>query len=175
VLADDLSTVGALTQGIYSFTLGAPNLPDSATLTLNGGGVFIFNVASALTANVNSSVVGTANPCNIFWRIGSSATLNGTSFLGTVIADQSITVGTGSNVTGSLLAGTGSTGAVTISGNGGNTIGGCSSVVVPNVPTLPSSFALILAAALLGLGFLGLKLRSIAALQPVRIVGRRRH
>jgi hypothetical protein len=98
VLPDNLATVGALTPGIYSFVTGAPDLPASATLTLNGAGVFIFNVGSSLTANVLSNVVGTANPCNIFWRIGASATLNGITFKGTVIASASITVGAGANL-----------------------------------------------------------------------------
>lgn len=93
VLADNLATVGPLTSGIYSFALGAPDLPAGATLTLNGPGVFVFNVASTLTANVLSNVVGTANSCNIYWRVGSSATLNGNSFSGNVIALASVTVG----------------------------------------------------------------------------------
>jgi hypothetical protein len=109
VLPDNLATVGALSPGIYSFVTGAPDLPASATLTLNGAGVFIFNVGSSLTANVLSNVVGTANPCNIFWRIGSSATLNGNTFKGTVIANASITVGAGANLAGRALAGTGAT------------------------------------------------------------------
>ena len=128
VLPDDLSTVGVLTTGAYVFTTGAANLPASTTLTLNGPGIFVFN-ATTLTMNVLSNVVGTANPCNIFWRIvGASpdATLNGSTFKGTVIADRSITVGSGASVQGSLLAGTGPTGAVTMAGAGGNTIGGCS-------------------------------------------------
>ncbi len=84
-----------------------PILPANATLTLNGTGVFIFNVDSSLTANVLSNVVGTANPCNIFWRVGSSATLNGTNFRGTVVASASITLGSGANLAGRALAGTG--------------------------------------------------------------------
>lgn len=128
VLADNLATVGALGPGIYSFTSGAPDLPASATLTLNGNGIFVFNVGSSLTANVLSNVVGTANPCNIYWRVGSSATLNGTNFRGTVIANASITVGAGANLEGRALAGTGATGAVTMAGSGGNTIGGCSAL-----------------------------------------------
>jgi hypothetical protein len=137
VLPDNLATVGALTSGIYSFATGAPDLPASATLTLNGGGIFVFNVASSLTANVLSNVVGTANPCNIFWRVGSSATLNGNTFAGTVIANASITVGAGANVAGRVLAGTGATGAVTMAGSGGNTIGGCSAApVVPSCPVI---------------------------------------
>jgi len=113
-----------LTSGIYSFSGGAADLAALGTLTLNGGGVFVFQVDSALTANVGSNVIGTADPCNVYWRIGTSATLDGVSFRGTVIADASISVGAG-NVTGRVLAGTGATGAVTMSGSGGNTIGGC--------------------------------------------------
>jgi hypothetical protein len=143
VLPDNLATVGALTPGIYSFVTGAPDLPAGATLTLNGSGVFVFNVGSSLTANVLSNVVGTANPCNIFWRVGSSATLNGTTFRGTVIADASITVGAGANLAGRALAGTGATGAVTMAGSGGNTIGGCSTppacpIITIAPPTLPN-------------------------------------
>ncbi len=135
VLADNLATVGALTAGVYSFTLGAPDLPASATLTLNGPGIFVFNVGSTLTANVLSSVAGTADPCNIYWRVGVSATLNGVNFRGTVIADASITLGSGANLEGRALAGTGATGAVTMAGSGGNTIGGCSAAPVGPTPT----------------------------------------
>lgn len=118
-----------LTSGIYSFAGGAADLAALGTLTLNGPGIFVFQVDSALTANVGSNVIGTADPCNVFWRVGTSATLNGISFRGNVIADASITVGSGSNVTGRTIAGTGPTGAVTMAGAGGNTIGGCAAVV----------------------------------------------
>jgi hypothetical protein len=134
VLADNLAVAGALGPGIYSFTTGAADLPAGSTLTLNGDGVFIFNVGSSLTMNVNSNIVGTASPCNIFWRVGSSATLNGTTFRGTVVANASITVGAGANVTGRLLAGAGPTGAVTMAGSGGNIIGGCSSAAATPTP-----------------------------------------
>lgn len=118
-----------LTSGIYSFAGGAADLAAGGTLTLNGAGIFVFQVDSALTANVLSNVVGTADPCNVYWRVGTSATLNGTTFRGTVIADASVTIGAGANVTGRVLAGTGPTGAVTMAGSGGNTIGGCSTVI----------------------------------------------
>ena len=133
VLPDNLATVGALGPGIYSFLTGATALPASATLTLNGAGIFVFNVGSSLTANALSNVVGTADPCNIYWRVGSSATLNGTNFRGTVIANTDITVG-GANLAGRALAGTGVTGAVTIAGDGNKTIGGCSAP--PSCPTI---------------------------------------
>lgn len=134
VLADNLGVAGALGPGIYSFATGAADLPAGTTLTLNGNGIFIFNVGSSLTMNVNSNIAGTASPCNIFWRVGTSATLNGTTFRGTVVANASITVGAGSNVTGRVLAGTGATGAVTMAGSGGNIIGGCSSAAAVPAP-----------------------------------------
>lgn len=164
VLPDNLATVGALTQGIYSFATGAPNLPASTTLTLNGGGIFVFNVGSSLTANVLSNVVGTADPCNIYWRVGTSATLNGDTFRGTVIANASITIGAGANLAGRALAGTGATGAVTMAGSGGNTIGTCSvsSGLPPPVPTLPQFFLLILAIALITIGYFRMKSRATA-------------
>jgi hypothetical protein len=152
VIADDLSTVGPLTPGVYSFIVGAPNLPGGATLTLNdptGTGIFVFNVASTLTANVTSVLAGSANPCNIYWRVGTSATLNGVNFWGTVIANASITLGSGSNLVGRALAGTGATGAVTMAGAGGNTIGGCS-VAGAGVPTL-NEWAMIALSLLLAL------------------------
>jgi hypothetical protein len=157
---DNMATiVGPLTPGIYSFTLGAPDLPVNAVLTLNdptGTGIFVFNVGSTLTANVGSSIAGTANPCNIYWRVGTSATLNGVNFRGTVIANASITLGSGSNEQGRLLAGIGATGAVTMAGNGGNTIGGCS-IAGAGVPTLPEWAVVALAGflALAGLVTLG--------------------
>ena len=113
---------------------------------------------SALTANVGSNVIGTADPCNVFWRVGTSATLNGISFRGNTIADASITVGSGSNVTGRALAGTGPTGAVTMAGAGGNTIGGCASgVPVTIIPALGRVGLWTLIALLAGAGVLAVK------------------
>ena len=130
-----------LASGIYSFAspnniAGAADLAAGGTLTLNGPGIFVFQVDSALTANIGSNVTGTADPCNVFWRVGTSATLNGISFRGNVIADASITVGSDSNVTGRAIAGRGATGAVTMAAsvdpaNPSNTIGGCSTAAAP--------------------------------------------
>lgn len=157
VLAAQLSGA-VLTSGIYSFTGGAADLAANGTLTLNGPGIFIFQVDSALTANTLSNVIGTADPCNVYWRVGTSATLNGASFRGNVLADASISVGGGANVTGRLLAGTGTTGAVTMAGSGGNTISGCATTAPPApIPTL-GFFAM--AALVLLLGAVGFKLFS---------------
>lgn len=53
--------------------------------------------------------MGDAQACNVFWQVGSSATINGSSdFSGHVLALTSITVGTAAEINGSLLAQTGS-------------------------------------------------------------------
>jgi len=157
VLPAQLNTA-VLTSGIYSFAGGAADLAAGGTLTLNGPGVFVFQVDSALTANVLSNVIGTADPCSVFWRVGTSATLNGTSFRGIVIADASITVGSGSNVTGKVLAGTGPTGAVTMAGAGGNTIGGCGAgASAPAIPGLGPFGMASLVVLLAGAGLLVMK------------------
>jgi hypothetical protein len=124
-----------LGPGVYNFAAAA-DLLGGGTLTLNdptGTGIFIFNVGSSLTANVGSTVTGTANPCNVYWRMGTngSATLNGNNFWGTVIADQSVTVSSANNLTGRAV---GIVASVTMPGAGGNTIGGCSSAVVVPPP-----------------------------------------
>lgn len=154
VLPDNLATIGGpLTSGIYSTTTGAADLPVGTVLTLNGPGIFVFNVDS-LTANVLSSVAGTANPCNVYWRVGSSATLNGNNFFGRVIALASVTIGdivgplVGTNLQGNAV---GLTGAVTMAGDGGTTVGGCVAAapgVGVGVPTL-SEWAMILLAMLM--------------------------
>jgi hypothetical protein len=147
-----------LTSGIYSFSGGAADLAALGTLTLNGPGIFVFQVDSTLTANIGSNVIGTANPCNVYWRVGSSATLNGNSFFGNVIADASVTVGSGSNVSGKAIAGTGATGAVTMAGAGGNTIGGCaSSAFTPAIPALGPGGMAMLIGLLAGAGLLVLR------------------
>jgi hypothetical protein len=159
VLAAQLDSA-VLTSGIYSFAGGAADLAALGTLTLNGPGVFVFQVDSALTANVGSNVIGSADPCSVYWRVGTSATLNGISFRGNVLADASVTVGAGSNVTGRAIAGTGPTGAVTMAGAGGNTIGGCASQSVVAVPALTTAGAVSLCLLVAVAGMVAMRRRS---------------
>jgi len=107
-----------LTQGVYtastSMALNGP-LP----LTLNGGAssVFIFQAGTTLITGSNSSVLltGGAQACNVFWQVGSSATLGtNTTFVGNILAQASITANTGATIDGRALA---RTGAVTLDNN----------------------------------------------------------
>jgi hypothetical protein len=106
-----------LLPGVYrSGTFGI-----TGTLTLDTQGdpnaVFIFQMGSTLTTASNSDVVvlGGGNACNVFWQVGSSATLGtGSHLIGSVLASSSITATTGATLVGRLLA---STGAVTLDNN----------------------------------------------------------
>jgi len=108
-----------LGPGVYSFNSSAQL---TGTLVLNGQGnsnsVFIFNIGSTLTTASASRIVlvNGALGNNVFWRVGSSATLGTTtSFVGDILALISITLNTGANITcGAALA---QNGAVTLDSN----------------------------------------------------------
>jgi LPXTG-motif cell wall-anchored protein len=96
-----------LVAGVYTgATLGL-----TGTVTLDAQGdpnaVFIFQAASTLTT-ASSSVVALTNgadACNVYWQVGSSATLGTNStFVGTVLALTSITATTSATINGRLLA-----------------------------------------------------------------------
>jgi hypothetical protein len=107
-----------LVAGVYCFSSSAQL---TGTLTLNAQGnanaVFIFKMASTLTTASASSVVLTngGSPANVFWQVGSSATLGtATSFAGDILALTDITLTTGARVTGRTFA---RNGAVTLDTN----------------------------------------------------------
>ncbi|MEO6627458.1 MAG: ice-binding family protein [Aquihabitans sp.] len=102
-------------------TYAGATLGLTGAMTLDAGGdpdaVFLFKTNSTLVTASNSSValIGSANPCNVYWQVSSSATLGTeTDFVGTVMAMTSITANTGADVVGRLLA---RNGAVTLDNN----------------------------------------------------------
>jgi hypothetical protein len=108
----------SLTPGVYR---SASSLGLTGDLTLDAHGdpnaVFIFQVCSTLTTASGSRVVllDGAQACNVYWQVGSSATLGtGSSFRGSILALTSITVTTGATVEGRTLA---RNGAVTLDTN----------------------------------------------------------
>ena len=113
--------LGGLTlpPGLYKSTSSLAI--SSGDLTLDAGGdanaVFIFQMASTLTTTSGRAVVlaGQAQASNVFWQVGSSATLGTTSvFKGSILALTSITLNTGASLNGRALA---RNGAVTLAGN----------------------------------------------------------
>jgi uncharacterized protein YkwD len=106
-----------LTAGVYR-TGAVASVGLTGKLTLDARGdpraVFIFQTASTLVTASDSSVslVNGAQACNVFWQVGSSATLRArTEFNGNILALTSISAGDGANVNGGLLA---RNGAVTL-------------------------------------------------------------
>jgi hypothetical protein len=107
-----------LGPGLYKST---STLAITGDLTLDGRGnpnaVFIFQIASGLTVNSTSGIVlsGGAQASNVFWQVGSSATLGvGSAFKGTILALTSISIATGATLDGRALA---QHGAVTLQFN----------------------------------------------------------
>ena len=124
--------LGGQVYGPGTYTIGAANIAATANLTLSGAGTYIFKVGSSLTANVGSTVtlVG-VDPCDVWWQVTSAATLNGVNFVGTVVAQAAVDLGSNATLVGRAL--TTAAGAVTLAG--GNTINGCATApVVPPVP-----------------------------------------
>src|ERR1700722_4850660 len=112
VLLGNVATIGngqTLGPGVYNST---SSLAVNGTLHLAGdaNSVFVFQAASTLTANVDSTILlsGGVNACNIFWQVGSSATLETSAvFEGSVLALASISVQHEAIITGRMLASTG--------------------------------------------------------------------
>ena len=127
-----------LIAGVYGFNTSAQL---TGTLTLNGQGnpnsVFIINIGSTLTTASGSSIslINGAQGGNVFFRVGSSATLGtSTSFVGDILALTSITLNTSAKIIcGDALA---QNGAVTLDSN---TITTCTTTTASASSVLPSS------------------------------------
>jgi hypothetical protein len=107
-----------LAPGVYCFNSTA-GLTGTVTFDAQGNtnAVFVIQVASAVTAASNSAVtlIGGAQANNVFWQIGSSATIGtNAAFKGTIVALQSVTLNTGASLVGRALA---RNGAVTLASN----------------------------------------------------------
>ena len=136
--------------GVYtsSSTLGI-----TGTVTLdaqnNPNAIFVFQIGSGLTTATNSVVqlINQASPANVYWQVGSSATLGTTSSIsGNILALTSISFGTGAVLRGRALA---RNGAVTLLGNIVNNTGAPVATPTPTPPPLPAPSSLILVATAL--------------------------
>ncbi len=124
-----------LTAGVYR---AASSIGLTGPVTLDAQGdpsaVFVFQIGSALTTASASAVklVNGAQPCNVFWTIGSSATFGTAStFAGTVLAKTAVTMNDGVTLAGRVLA---RTGAVTMI-NDRISVPTCTAPGTPPAPT----------------------------------------
>ena len=100
-----------LTKGVYTSSTSTPGIGLSGDLTLDAQGdpnaVFVFQAKSTLTVGSGSHVtlINGAQPCNVYWQVGSSATIgSGSQFVGNILALTSISLTTGATLNGSALA-----------------------------------------------------------------------
>ena len=128
-----------LTPGLYKSSTSLEVSSGDLTLDAQGdpNGVFLFEMASTLITTTGRQVIlaGGAQATNIYWQVGSSATLGTSSvFKGNILALASITAASGAGVEGRLLA---RTGGVSLDGNvvtvpANNTAGVTPDGAVPN-------------------------------------------
>jgi hypothetical protein len=107
-----------LAPGVYKTTSAQPSLGITGNLTLSGSGIYIFQIVSTLTTAAGNSHIILADGAlsqDVFWQVGSSATLGtNTIFQGIIMAQASVTLTTGATLDGSALA---RTGAVSLNEN----------------------------------------------------------
>jgi hypothetical protein len=96
-----------LMPGVYHFATAAVL---SGTLTLDTGGdpnaTFHFQIGTTLTTDPGSMItLLNGSSSNIFWQVGTSATIGvDSTFYGNILADQSITVNSGATINGRAMA-----------------------------------------------------------------------
>jgi Ice-binding-like len=108
-----------LSPGVYKFSSSAELTGILKLKAENPTDTFVFHIGSTLTTATEAEVVVLDEMAeNVFWLVGSSATLGtGTVFAGKILAYASITLNDGVSVDGALWA---RTGAVTLDNNGIN-------------------------------------------------------
>jgi hypothetical protein len=130
-----------LMPGVYHFATTA-QLTGMLTLDTAGdpNAVFHFQIGTTLTTDPSSMItLLNGSSANIFWQVGTSATIGVNSvFYGSILADQSITVNSGATINGRAIA---INGAVTLDTD---------TITAPVVPEPSTWFPGVLALALVG-------------------------
>ncbi|PKL85377.1 MAG: hypothetical protein CVV22_08180 [Ignavibacteriae bacterium HGW-Ignavibacteriae-1] len=96
-----------LVPGLYKFTSSAAITGSDLTLTGSSSDVWIFQISTSFNMGSGIKIIlaGGAQAKNIFWQVGTSATIGTYATVkGTILADQSVTFGTGASLDGRALA-----------------------------------------------------------------------
>ena len=91
----------SLTTGVYDIGAGRLN---GGVLTLNGPGVYIFRASSDLVSSGTINLTNGARACDVYWKVNTLATINGSSFVGTIIAGTGVHFGDNVTLNGRALA-----------------------------------------------------------------------
>jgi len=128
------------TPGVYRFAPSA-NLQVNGSVYLdfqgNSDAQFIFQMGTTLVTMSGSNVIAindnnqTCIGSNVYWAVGSSATIDGAQFVGSVVATTTITMTSGANVSGRILALNGAVTMIT------DTVAVCTSSSGGGVPPEP--------------------------------------
>jgi hypothetical protein len=158
-----------LTPGVYCVGAAASNLTGLLQLDALGSAnsVFVFKMSSSFITSSGStvSVINGGSACGVQWQVSSDATIgSGTTFVGNILALNSIAMATGANLTGRALA---YNAAVTLDTNN-ISFAACAAggppppFPPPPVPTLPQVFVMLLALGLTAVGYFMLRRRARA-------------
>lgn len=90
-----------LIPGVYDIGAGRLN---GGILHLNGAGVYIFRASSDFISSGSISLENGARACDVYWSVATLATINGSSFAGTIIAGSGVHFGSGVTLDGRALA-----------------------------------------------------------------------
>ena len=89
------------TAGVYDIGAGRLN---GGILTLDGPGIYIFRASSDLVSSGSINLINGARACDVYWQVNTLATINGSSFVGTIIAGTGVHFGTNVTLDGRALA-----------------------------------------------------------------------
>jgi len=90
-----------LTTGVYDIGAGRLN---GGVLTLDGPGIYIFRASSDFVSSGSINFTNGARACDVYWQVDSLATINGSTFAGTIIAGTGVHFGTNVTLDGRALA-----------------------------------------------------------------------
>lgn len=124
----------SLTTGVYDIGAGRLN---GGVLTLDGPGVYIFRASSDLVSSGSINLINGARACDVYWQVDTLATINGSSFVGTIIAGTGVHFGNGVALNGRALA---LGGAVT---HINNTISGPTCATLPPTSAVPATLHVV--------------------------------